>query len=70
VSEERPPLEEEPPATEADLPTVDQVALERAPAADMDSEEHIRSCFSRYRSYRPEDNTYQPFDGGPRRPCR
>nr|WP_240545120.1 BA14K family protein [Sinorhizobium fredii] len=32
--------------------------------------EHVDYCFSRYRSYRPEDNTYQPFDGGPRRQCR
>jgi len=30
---------------------------------------HIESCFGRYRSYRPEDNTYQPFSGGPRRQC-
>jgi hypothetical protein len=26
-------------------------------------------CKSKYRSYRAEDNTYQPFDDGPRRPC-
>ncbi|WP_026618166.1 BA14K family protein [Ensifer aridi] len=32
--------------------------------------EHISYCFSRYRSYRPEDNSYQPFSGGPRRQCR
>jgi hypothetical protein len=31
--------------------------------------DHIQSCFDRYRSYRPEDNTYQPYDGGPRRQC-
>lgn len=31
--------------------------------------EHVQYCFSRYRSYRPEDNSYQPFGGGPRRPC-
>ena len=31
--------------------------------------DHIDYCFSRYRSYRPEDNTYQPFGGGPRRQC-
>lgn len=31
--------------------------------------DHVRSCFERYRSYRPEDNSYQPFDGGPRRQC-
>jgi len=26
-------------------------------------------CTSKYQSYRAEDNTYQPFDDGPRRPC-
>ncbi len=31
--------------------------------------EHAASCFARYRSYRPEDNTYQPFGGGPRQQC-
>lgn len=31
---------------------------------------HVRSCFDRYRSYRVEDNTYQPYGGGPRRQCR
>lgn len=36
--------------------------------ADLDS--HVYRCSKRYRSYRPEDNTYQPFDGGPRRQCR
>lgn len=32
--------------------------------------DHESYCFSRYRSYRPEDNTYQPFGGGPRQLCR
>jgi hypothetical protein len=31
--------------------------------------EHVQSCFARYRSYRPEDNSYQPYSGGPRRQC-
>lgn len=61
---------EEQPATEDEQPIVDQVALESAPDANLDSEEHVMSCFARYRSYRPEDNSYQPFDGGPRRQCR
>lgn len=30
---------------------------------------HLAYCFSRYRSYDPADNTYQPYGGGPRRPC-
>ncbi|MFA6157398.1 BA14K family protein [Mesorhizobium sp.] len=30
---------------------------------------HVESCLGRYRSYRPEDNSYQPFSGGPRRQC-
>lgn len=33
------------------------------------SADHVDYCFSRYRSYDPSDNTYQPFDGGPRRQC-
>ena len=33
------------------------------------SGDHVDDCFSRYRSYDPQDNTYQPFDGGPRRQC-
>ncbi len=31
--------------------------------------DHLAYCFSRYRSYDPADNTYQPFGGGPRRQC-
>lgn len=38
----------------------------RSPAANL----HVKVCMSRYRSYRVEDNTYQPFGGGPRKPCR
>lgn len=34
------------------------------------SPDHVDYCFSRYRSYRPEDNTYQPYSGGPRRQCQ
>ena len=34
------------------------------------SSRHIQSCFDRYRSYRPADNTYQPYNGGPRRQCQ
>jgi hypothetical protein len=33
------------------------------------SPDHVQYCFSRYRSYRPEDNSYQPYSGGPRRQC-
>ncbi|MCT7377154.1 BA14K family protein [Chelativorans salis] len=34
------------------------------------SPEHVQDCLRRYRSYRPEDNSYQPYGGGPRRQCR
>jgi hypothetical protein len=34
------------------------------------SNDHVEYCFARYRSYRPEDNSYQPYGGGPRRQCR
>ncbi|MFI0849229.1 BA14K family protein [Mesorhizobium sp. IMUNJ 23232] len=30
---------------------------------------HIASCFARYRSYSPENNSYQPYGGGSRRQC-
>jgi hypothetical protein len=33
------------------------------------SSAHIRSCQSRYRSYRASDNTFQPYNG-PRQQCR
>ncbi|OBQ73899.1 BA14K family protein [Mesorhizobium loti] len=36
--------------------------------ADL-SDDHVQSCFNRYRSYRPDDNSYQPYSGGPRRQC-
>jgi hypothetical protein len=32
--------------------------------------QHTEYCYSRYRSYRPEDNTYQPYGGGVRRQCQ
>lgn len=41
-----------------------------APAETFLSYEHVQDCMSRYRSYRPEDNTYQPYGGGPRKQCR
>ncbi|MDX8528519.1 BA14K family protein [Mesorhizobium sp. MSK_1335] len=43
-------------------------AGEQAPARQV-SGHHVDYCFNRYRSYDPQDNTYQPFDGGPRRQC-
>ena len=39
-------------------------------AAYVVDEAHARKCSARYRSYRFEDNTYQPLSGGPRRQCR
>lgn len=35
----------------------------------MPPQRHVRDCLSRYRSYRVEDNSYQPYGGGPRRQC-
>ncbi|AZO08837.1 BA14K family protein [Mesorhizobium sp. M3A.F.Ca.ET.080.04.2.1] len=51
--------------TYGDPPEEEQV-LSADPQASAD---HVDYCFSRYRSYRPEDNSYQPYDGGPRRQC-
>lgn len=36
----------------------------------VDDGAHARSCASRYHSYDAGDNTYQPYDGGPRRQCK
>jgi hypothetical protein len=57
------------PVMDTERRPLEQVAYEDSvnPYADGD---HVQSCFDRYRSYRPEDNSYQPFDGGPRRQCR
>lgn len=54
--------------TAGDGVTVIHLTNERAQSGLTD--EHIRSCFERYRSYRIEDNSYQPYGGGPRRQCR
>lgn len=63
-------------------PPADAVSYVEANDASMDgyattyetdaaqlSPDHVDYCFSRYRSYRPEDNTYQPYSGGPRQQC-
>jgi hypothetical protein len=36
---------------------------------DAHSVGHAQACMDRYRSYRMEDNSYQPYGGGPRRQC-
>jgi hypothetical protein len=33
------------------------------------SSAHAQNCLQRYRSYRAEDNSYQPYGGGPRKQC-
>lgn len=35
----------------------------------MADRRHLSLCQARYRSYNVADNSYQPFDGGPRKPC-
>ena len=49
------------------VPTDEWATAEGSPQLSSD---HIDYCFSRYRSFRPEDNTYQPYSGGPRRQCQ
>lgn len=58
ASNERFPMEEAQPA--------DYVMGETALVVD---DRHAQDCFARYRSYNPDDNTYQPFGGGPRLQC-
>jgi hypothetical protein len=38
------------------------------PKAQFDANAHLRWCLERYLSYRPSDDTFQPFNG-PRRSC-
>ncbi|GLQ79074.1 hypothetical protein GCM10007881_25910 [Mesorhizobium huakuii] len=52
----------------AEVSYVEGGAAPLVATADL-SDDHVQSCFSRYRSYRPEDNSYQPYSGGPRRQC-
>ena len=56
-------------ADEASSPSVEYVSAE-ASGSSFVSADHAAYCFDRYRSYRPDDNTYQPYGGGPRRECR
>lgn len=53
---------------DADQGAMEQVTYAEGPETLAD-DDHVQSCFARYRSYRPEDNSYQPYDGGPRRQC-
>ncbi|MBT1160144.1 BA14K family protein [Aminobacter anthyllidis] len=53
-----------------DRPSEGSVELVYADDQNYVGTDHLEYCFSRYRSYRSEDNTYQPYDGGPRRQCR
>lgn len=48
-------------ATAADAATAQPQALDPA---------HAEWCYGRYRSYRMDDNSYQPFGGGPRQQCQ
>ncbi|WP_214476041.1 BA14K family protein [Mesorhizobium sp. dw_380] len=57
-----------PPAAEASYVEDNGTGLGAYAATGGDAD-HVASCFSRYRSYRPEDNSYQPYFGGPRRQC-
>jgi hypothetical protein len=53
---------------QADEPSMERVSYDDGAIPDANSD-HIASCFDRYRSYRPDDNSYQPYDGGPRQQC-
>ena len=52
--------------------SVDDEPAILAASSDMTAslDDHAQACMNRYRSYRVEDNTYQPYGGGPRRQCQ
>ncbi len=47
----------------------DVLSVQYADGGASFGQDHIDYCFSRYRSYRVADNSYQPYGGGPRRQC-
>jgi hypothetical protein len=53
----------------AALPTREQEVADLG-RPSVSGDVHARSCTTRYRSYRVEDNSYQPVSGGPRRQCQ
>lgn len=55
-------------AQTVDMTSDPQLPREHA-AASAPVGSHEEWCYARYRSYRVDDNSYQPFDGGPRRAC-
>ncbi|MCJ9745359.1 BA14K family protein [Neorhizobium sp. SHOUNA12A] len=72
MQDELQPLPERP-ATRANQRANDGAvgyAQSRAIEADAPAGSHEEWCFARYRSYQAEDNSYQPFAGGPRRQCQ
>lgn len=52
-----------------DPPTTMDLSVDPSEDTNL-TQEHVSYCFSRYRSYRPDDNSYQPYGGGPRKQCR
>lgn len=48
----------------------DAERISQQASAAPSSDEHVISCFERYQSYRADDNTYQPYGGGPRMQCQ
>ena len=53
----------------ASLDEADQASVDPVSDASV-NQAHADWCFARYRSYRLEDNTYQPYRGGQRRACQ
>jgi hypothetical protein len=53
----------------ANSTTVSEANYSGQAAVGSPNSEHVQSCSDRYRSYRPKDNSYQPYSGGPRRQC-
>lgn len=51
------------------VPPTEVAERETGQPVAMANDDHVAFCTSRYRSYRVEDNSYQPFSG-PRKQCR
>lgn len=59
------------PSSEVRAPVDNAIAVTAPIAAPIQqvADTAVSACQARYKSYRASDNSYQPFDGGPRRQC-
>lgn len=58
------------PASTIDRVSTGAISRDEPPLSASLDPAHADWCFARYRSYRVEDDSYQPYGGGPRQQCK